>query len=564
MEKPDLNPEAALNPLLAVALIFAAGYPAGLLARRLGVPSVTGNILAGVLLGPSVLHLFGRDVSHHMEPLTVFAMGLAAAAVGGHLSYRRLHNARRRILSITLLEVPLTLALVTSAALLAGANLDTALILGAIATETAPATVFAVIREARAKGMLVKTLMADVALNNVCCLVLFSLVVERIAHGSSPEGSAVAVLAQTLIRLVVVVGLGGGIAIVLTLLTRRLGMPHFTGVLIAILLAAGGAQYLGASPLLACLALGVTLGNSGRENEGLISSIETLEPVLLTCFFTLAGIELDLGELPAMGLLGAAYFTARLVGKTSGGTVGAWLGTDLPRIRDNIGMALLPHAGLAIGLVVILRGDPRLPEVIGATVTNVVLAAVVLSELIGPPLVRRAVARAGELGKDRRRILEFLQEEHILTPLQATNKAEAIREMTAFLLRTHALKGVTLEELVESVEEREKEFSTAMGLGVAIPHARVPVGSEISGVMGISPAGIDFDAPDVKPVHVIVLIATPPEHEARHLEVMAAVARMMSDPVVRKRLSIANSPANAFEAIESDVNPSYNYFLDED
>lgn len=554
----------ALNPLLAVALIFAAGYPAGLMARRLGVPSVTGNILAGVVLGPSVFHLFDHDVGHEMEPLTVFAMGLAAAVVGGHLSYRRLHNALRRVVSITMLEVPLTFGLVAGGSYLFGAEVQTSLLLGAIATETAPATVFAVIREARAKGMLVKTLMADVALNNVCCLVLFSLVLERLVYLADPAGSALIALAETLFRLGVAVGLGAAIAFALILMTRRLGLPEFTGVLITILLTAGGAQFFGASPLLACLAFGVTLGNLDRQAEDLISSLESLEPALLTCFFTLAGIELNLGQLPSMGLLGAVYFFARIAGKFGGGTVGAHLGSDVPRIQKNMGMALLPHAGLAIGLVVILRSDPRVPQEIGSAVTNIVLAAVVLSELIGPPFVRRAVERAGEKGKDRRRIIDFLQEEHILAPLQSKTKGEAIRELAGFLSRTHGLGGVTVDELVESIEEREKTLSTAMGLGVAIPHARVAVGPEIAGVMGISPEGIDFEAPDGGPVHVVVLIATPPEHQDRHLEVMAAVARMMSDPKVRAELSIATSPARAFDAIESDVNPSYNYFLDDD
>lgn len=554
----------ALNPLLAVALIFAAGYPAGLIARRIGVPSVTGNILAGVLLGPSVFHLFGRDVGHEMEPITIFAMGLAAAVIGGHLSYRRLHNAMRRVASITMLEVPLTFGLVAGGCYLFGAEAPTALLLGAIATETAPATVFAVIREARAKGMLVKTLMADVALNNVCCLVLFSLVFERLVYLTDPVGGPWLAVAQTLMNLAVAVGLGALIAVVLMLLTRRLGMPEFTGVLIAILLAAGGAQYFEASPLLACLAFGVTLGNIDRQGEHLISSLESLEPALLTCFFTLAGIELNLGQLPSMGLLGAVYFGARLIGKMAGGTAGAHLGSDVPRIQRNMGMALLPHAGLAIGLVVVLRGDPRVPQEIGSAVTNIVLAAVVLSELVGPPFVRRAVERAGEKGKDRRRIIDFLQEEHILAPLQSRTKPDAIRELAGFLYRTHGLSGVTVDELIASIEEREETLSTAMGLGVAIPHARVPVGPEIAGVMGISREGIDFEAPDGEPVHVIVLIATPPEHQDRHLEVMAAVARMMSDPKVRAELSVATNPARAFDAIESEVNPSYNYFLDDD
>ena len=90
-----------------------------------------------------------------------------------------------------------------------------------------------------------------------------------------------------------------------------------------------------------------------------------------------------------------------------------------------------------------------------------------------------------------------------------------------------------------------------------------PAGPEIMGVMGISPRGIDFGAPDEEPVHLIILIATPEEHRERHLEVMRAVARIVSDEETRSRLFNARSPAEAFEAIDTDLKHDYNYFLEE-
>ena len=137
------------------------------------------------------------------------------------------------------------------------------------------------------------------------------------------------------------------------------------------------------------------------------------------------------------------------------------------------------------------------------------------------------------------------------------------RQLAAFLKRTHGLTELTVDDLVESIEEREKSISTAMGSGVAIPHAKLPSGPDIMGVMGICPNGIDFDAPDNKPVHYIIMIATPREHQQRHLQVMAAVARMISDTNTRAKLLVAKTPAEVYEAIEVESKENYNYFLED-
>ncbi|MCA9450827.1 MAG: PTS sugar transporter subunit IIA, partial [Candidatus Omnitrophica bacterium] len=292
-------------------------------------------------------------------------------------------------------------------------------------------------------------------------------------------------------------------------------------------------------------------------------SLENLEPMLLTCFFTLAGVDIDLKKLSVMGLLGGVYLACRLSGKFIGGTAGAFLGTDLPRIRQNIAMSLLPHAGLAIGLVVILQSDPRIPTEVTSTITNVVLATVVLFEIGGPPLVRQAISRAGESHKDRKRIVEFLQEEHIITPLEADDKWDAIRKLAEFMLKSHGIKDVSVEDMIESIEERERSITTAMGSGVAIPHAKISSGPEIMGAMGICKKGVDFEAPDGQPVQFIIMVATPREHQKQHLQVMAAVARIISDPMVRAKLIVAPTPAAAYEAIESDLPEYYNYFLED-
>ena len=559
-----------IDPLLALALIFAAGYPAGLLARRVGIPSVTGNIVAGVLLGPSVAHVFDESVARDLKPLTMFAMGMMTVVIGGHLSSRRLFNAKRRIFSVLTAEVIATGTLVAAATWFVprwfGAPVpwEVAVLLGAIAIATAPATILAVVREERAKGLLVKTLLASVALDNVVCIVLFSVamaVVRSTAEHISPR--AISLVMSAIGDIIMAAGFGLLVGFALLAVVGRRRLQPFSGLIIAIMLLTGGAQFLDISPLLACLSMGVLLGNSSREASKMILSLENLEPVVFTSFFTLAGVDLHLSHLPAMGLLGAAYFVARAVGKIGGGTIGAYIGTDRPRIRRYLGRALLPQAGLAIGLLVIIQGDPNISQSIVATITTVVLATVVLNELIGPSLVRRSLKKSSESHKDRARIVEFLQEEYILAPLQAEDRWGAIRQLAEFLIRSHGLRGTTADELVATVEERERSFTTALGSGVALPHARVEEGPEIMGVMGISPEGLDFDAPDGAPVNFVILIATPEEHQKKHQEVLAAVARIMTDTDVRAKLFAARNPAEAFDAIDTELEHDYNYFLED-
>jgi mannitol/fructose-specific phosphotransferase system IIA component (Ntr-type)/Kef-type K+ transport system membrane component KefB len=553
-----------VNPLLIVALIFAAGHMGGIVARRLHMPSVTGNILSGLIMGPSMLGLFSEHTARMLEPVTIFAMGLMTVVIGGHLSYRRLHNAKLRIILVTFFEVTFTGGLVFAAAWWATARIDVAVVLGAVAVATAPATVLAVFKEERAKGLMVKTSLAAVGLDNVICIILFAVATTVAGYYAKPiDGEFWKAALTTFAQLAVAVLFGSLAGWALVTGFRRKMIAPFSGLLFGVLVTTGGAELVGVSPLLANLAMGIFLGNSAKDGEQLVSALENFEPMVLTCFFTLAGVSLHLAALPAMGFLGTGYFVARALGKVVGGSLGAVLANAPARIRLGVGATLIPQAGLAIGLVVILQGDPRFSDEFIEIITTVVLATVVLNEIIGPPLVRKAVRAAGEAGMDRRRLVEFLQEEHILYPLKCDDRWDAIRKLGEFLIRTHGVTDLTLEELVESVEARERSFSTAVGSGVALPHARLSSGDEILGVMGICPRGVDFDAPDGESVRVIIMVATPEGMADRHLEVMAAVAGLMSDPEVRAHLLTARGAAEAYDIIEMGSKQGYNYFLED-
>lgn len=225
--------------------------------------------------------------------------------------------------------------------------------------------------------------------------------------------------------------------------------------------------------------------------------------------------------------------------------------------------ALYPQSGIAIGLVVLLSNDLHIHDEIKQSVSAIVLAGVALAEIIGPICTKAAVKSAKEDDKDRERLVEFLSEEFIKVDLKADDKWDAIKQLTSFMMKTHRVEHMTEDELYDSIVSREKDMSTAIGDGIAIPHGYISKGPSIQGVMGICRDGVDFDSVDGKPIKLILLIITPEDKRDMHLKVLSSLSRMMSNTVIRNRLLSAINPEDAMEIIESEDARDYNYFLEE-
>ena len=233
------------------------------------------------------------------------------------------------------------------------------------------------------------------------------------------------------------------------------------------------------------------------------------------------------------------------------------------RVRDNLGLALIPQAGVAVGLVVILQGDPAFAG-ISEQFAAVVLTVVTANEIFGPLLTRFALERAGEVDRDRVRLIDFLQEENIVVNFHAESKTQAIEKLVDLLIRTHELPKVERSSLLASILDRESEASTCLGGGLAVPHVILPGSQPMVGVMGISQTGLHFDSPDGCPIHCMVLLATSQDERERHLQVLAALASNVgTDPVFQEQLFNAKSPAHACEILHGEESEDFNYFLDD-
>lgn len=557
------------DPLFILAIVIAAGVASAWLARLVRLPGITGQIMVGVLIGP-VLRLFEPEAIQRLEPLTHFALGLVAVTVGAHLNLQRLYNAGRRLAWLFLLEATITPALVFGALLLVpGMTWEPAALLGAIAVSTAPATIVALVRETRSRGVFVKTLVAAVALNNMACILLFELArsLGRYGHlepGTMGLGQALMAPANQIAWAALIGGVG---AVSMHLLQRFVVKPETisTAGVLVILLTAGLSTHFGISPLLSCLFLGFVQTNLTPEREKLVDALfANFEPAILAVFFTLAGMELDFSLMQAAGVAGLVFFLARIAGKLTSVRLAMVLAGATAKVRNYLGMALLPQAGLAIGLVLILQDDPTLqarPQMLHLLLA-VVLTVVTLNEIVGPILTRTALVRSGDAGRDRRRLLDFLQEQHILTNFRAATMEQAIEKLVGHLASSHRLE-VDRRHLLASALEREAQASTCLGGGLAVPHAILPPGHRPVGVMALSRPGLPFAAPDDKPVHCIVLLGTSRDEATLHLQILATLARTIgTDLSMQDRLFGASTPAHAAEILHGEESDDFNVYLE--
>ncbi len=388
---------------LWIACLLGLGLLAASLARRVRLPAVTGYIAVGLAIGPVGLGLLGPEVvSHRLEHFVQIALMLIAFGIGEHLELRRLRPVRRQLLAVGCGEGLACFAAVAGGVLLltwmwpvAGVDWRVALLLAAIAIATAPASVLHVTRELRAAGPLTDLLLQGVAANNALAIAVFGLFFALTRKATGVDSTLPWLLAGGLgdIAFSLILGLFTGL--LLDLCARRLHDrgEMLTAGLALLLLCGETARSSGLSPLLAGMAAGFVVVNRDRRDVRLFRAINAFEPPITVLFFILAGTHLDREMLLLAGWLGVGYFVLRAIGKVGGVWLGGRLGGAPSVVQRYLGLALLPQAGVAIGLVVLLQGEA--PDVAGV-VTPVVLTGVFLAELIGPVLTRQAIVRAGE------------------------------------------------------------------------------------------------------------------------------------------------------------------------
>ena len=402
---------------LTIGVMLIAGFLGGVVMRKLKFPRVTGYIVVGVLLSPSVLGSLGLDflskaTVDSLDIITNVALGIVAYAIGSSLRLESMRKLGRSIAWITPLQslgawliVTLVLAFLSPLVLaIPGATFSQfyfpmALIIGAIASATAPALTLAIVHECRARGPLTTTLLAVVALDDAIAVIAFAIAVGVAQPLVSGVGgvSFYQMLTVPFLHILESVGIGAAFGFALINIaklvkTRKLVLVVVLGVIATCI---GVTNLLGVSLIMANMAVGFVVVNRGRKDEP-FPVTESIEDVIFTVFFVLAGMHFDLGVMKTAGILAVSLFAVRFAGKYYGARIGAKIAHAPEAVKKYIGFTLLPQAGVAIGLALLAKSAfPDFP-VLGDVLLNVVLASVIISEIVSPPLVRYGITKAGE------------------------------------------------------------------------------------------------------------------------------------------------------------------------
>ncbi|MBQ7231351.1 MAG: cation:proton antiporter [Oscillospiraceae bacterium] len=408
-------------------ICLAAAMVGGLLLTRvtklMHLPAVTAYLVAGLLLGPFCLGALGvpglgfnsLEQVQALSVLTQAALGFIAFTIGNEFRLGQLKTMGKAAIVIGILQAVFTTVLVDL--ILIGLHclrpeiisIPCALTLGAIASATAPAATLMVVRQYKADGPLTRLLMLVVAIDDAVGLLLFSVsfgIATALADG---QVSVLAVAVEPILEVVLSLGLGAvmgwllhfteqffhsrskrmSLSVGFVLLTVGLSTLHFEL----------GGVHCGFSLLLVCMMTGTVFCNICQTSEELMERIEGWTMPLNILFFVLSGAELDLQVLshPVTILVGVVYIFARSLGKYLGADFSCALTRQTAPIRKNLGITLLPQAGVALGMALTAA---TLPD--GALARNVVLFAVLVYELVGPALTKRSLLAVGEIQPEGR------------------------------------------------------------------------------------------------------------------------------------------------------------------
>lgn len=382
---------------LTFGLLFALGLLTHLVARPLHLPRATLLMIAGLLVGPSAFGLLPDIAQEWFPAVANAALVMIGFLLGEQLTTQTFREHGRDVLVLSLGVVIGTVLVVFLGLWAVGLPLAAALLLAGVALATDPAATVDVTVELQADGSFTQKLKGIVAIDDLWGLLAFGIImaaVSPIAH----DGSVGEAIRNALWELGGAFGVGLVVGVPGALLTGRLqaGEPSLVEALAMVFVCVGISLELEVSTLIAAMTMGATVANLARHHDYPFNAIVGIEWPFLILFFILAGASFELGALADVGLAGVAYVLLRIVGRIVGGwTAGVSFGAE-PETRRWMGAALLPQAGVAIGMALV--GAQRFPE-LAETILTIVIASTVFFEVLGPLVTRLVLVRVGEAGE---------------------------------------------------------------------------------------------------------------------------------------------------------------------
>lgn len=387
-----------MEEILGLGILLSLGLVGGKISHHLGLPSVTGYILMGLLLSPSGFGIIEPRLVEKLMPINSFALSFIALTIGGELKRERFQRLGRGILKISFFECAFVFLGVTIALLFLKQNFYLGLLVGALSMATAPGPLVAIIRERRARGPLSDTLLATTAIDNLLTIILFGIILSLARFHALERGGAHLFILRAPLLQVGLSTLWGGLMALLLHVSLSMARSHGEELTLALsipLLAAGLASSFNLSALLSLMVMGFFLANFSYLHQRIFAAFNHFMIPILIAFLTLGGVKLEIEILKKVKMAGIGAAVARILGKVTGANIGGYLSYLPPPLKGPwLGLGLTPKAGISIGLAII--GEEKLPSLEGRLLA-IILFMVIIFEIIGPLLTVYTLKRAKEI-----------------------------------------------------------------------------------------------------------------------------------------------------------------------
>lgn len=450
--------------IISIALMLFLGFSMTRVTKCLKLPNVTAYIITGILIGPYCLNLIPETFIEGTDFLSDIALAFIAFSTGEFFRITTLKQNGMKIVILTILEACMASVVVFIVTyFLLGVNIAFSIVLSALASATAPASTMMTIRQTGSHGEFVDTLLQVVALDDAVGLVLYSVAISlAVALNQGTRVDALSILQPIAVNCgVFVLGSVFGLLLKLLLLKKHSDDNRLIISVSMIFAFCGVCSVLGVSPLLGCMAMGTAYINVTEDNK-LFMQLNYFTPPILQLFFIRSGLafKLDMltGGAVSLGsvsllVIGVFYFISRIVGKYVGATLGAIITGRPKEVRNYLGLALIPQAGVAIGLAAL--GARTLGGGAGAALETVILASSVLYELLGPGCAKLSLYLSHSYST---KLEEMVPEEKL--PVKKASAVELLIERIEAIQKDIAGKNeISPEE--EAFQEASEEYYAA-------------------------------------------------------------------------------------------------------
>ena len=404
-----------MNALLFSGIIIFTGFLFGELAELIKLPKVTGYIIAGIVLNPQLFGIIPNNLLQHTQVITNFSLAFITFSVGGNLLWPKVKAMGKTVLWITIFESELAFIITfigfviyftffdnAGMVLTSGLIIAMSVLLGSLASPTDPSATLAVKHEYKAKGVVSDTIMEISAFDDIFGIINFTIAIAIAKfYTSTTEIDLSSPFINTSIEILGGIGIGVAVGYLFSY-TVNFFKKETDGALIVMIfsflaLCFGIAKWLGVDELLATMAMGVVVVNVSNAREKIFSIIEKYtEELVFVAFFTISGMHLNFTVLSSSYLIIIAFVIFRIIGKTTGTTLGAIISKADPKVKKFAAFGLFPQGGIVIGLVLVVQSIDGLKP-IADVLTAVIIGATVIHELFGPILAKFALKKAKEI-----------------------------------------------------------------------------------------------------------------------------------------------------------------------